>query len=71
MTPIERKKVSVITKYALDSFSESDWYTLGQVTGQLRTITDHPRLFRALGFGDPDYEYCASQVLDSIFTHDS
>lgn len=71
MNPVERKKVSVITKYALDSFSESDWYTLGQVTGKLKIITDHPRLFRAQSFGDDDYESCASQVLDSIFTEDS
>jgi len=71
MNPSERKKVSVIRKYALESFSQSDWYTLGQITGKLKTITDHPRLFRALGFGDEDYEHCASQVLDSIFTEDS
>jgi AbiJ N-terminal domain 5/TIR domain len=70
MNSIERKKVSVITKYALDSFSESDWYTLGQITGKLKIINDHPRLFRALSFRDDDYEQCVTEVLDSIFSEE-
>ncbi|MGJ0483440.1 MAG: TIR domain-containing protein [Methylomicrobium sp.] len=68
MNPTDRKKVAVITKYVQESFSESDWYTLGQLTGHLNTISTHPRLFRSLNFGDEDYAYCAAQVLDSIFS---
>ncbi len=71
MNSSERKKVAVITKYVIESFSESDWYALGQVTGKLKTISDHPRLFRALSFGDDDYDYCAAEVLDQIFSEDS
>lgn len=71
MTSSERKKVAVITKYIIESFSESDWFALGQVTGKLKTISDHPRLFRSLSFGDDDYDYCAAEVLDSIFSEDS
>lgn len=71
MNALERKKAAVITKYAVESFSEGDWYTLGQITGSLKLLTDHPRLFRAMNNGDGDYEYCAAQVLDAIFTADS
>jgi hypothetical protein len=71
MNSLERKKVTVMTKYALESFSESDWYTLGQITGKLKVITDHPRLFRAMGFGDGDYEHCVAEILDTIFTQDA
>lgn len=71
MTPSDRKKVAVIAKYATESFSESDWYSFGQITGSLKAITDHPRLLRAWSFGDDDYESCAVQVLDDIFKADS
>lgn len=68
MNSLDRKKISVITKYAVDSFSESDWYTLGQITGKLRSLNDHSRLFRSLSFQDPDYESCAVEVLHDIFS---
>ena len=68
MNSLDRKKVAVITSYVQESFSEVDWHALGQLTGQLATISKHPRLFRALSFGDDDYAYCAAEVLDEIFT---
>jgi hypothetical protein len=71
MNSTERKKVAVITKYVQEAFSESDWHALGQLTGQLKKISGHPRLFRAMNFGDDDYEYCAAEVLDAIFSEDS
>lgn len=71
MDAAERKKASVITKYAVESFSAGDWLILGQLTGQLSLIQDHTRLFRSLSNGDDDYEYCAAEVLDKIFTNDS
>lgn len=71
MDALERKKVSVITKYAIESFTEGDWYTLGQITGKLDVVTEHPRLFRSMSFGDDDYDYCVAQVLDTIFSDDS
>jgi len=71
MNSVERKKVSVISKYILESFSQGDWLTLGQITGQLKIINDHSRLFRSLYNGDDDYDYCVAEVLDSIFTTDS
>lgn len=71
MTPSDRKKVAVIMKYVTESFSESDWFALGQLTGQLKKISDHPRLFRSLSFGDDDYEFWTAEVLDAIFVEDS
>lgn len=68
MNSSDRKKVAVITSYVQESFSESDWYALGQLTGQLAVILKHPRLFRALSFGDDDYSYSAAEVLDEIFS---
>lgn len=68
MDALERKKVSVITKYSIESFTEGDWYTLGQITGKLDVVTDHPRLFRSLSFDDDDYGFCVAQVLDTIFS---
>lgn len=70
MNSSDRKKVAVITSYVQESFSESDWYALGQLTGQLALISNHPRLFRALNFGDDDYSYSAAEVLDKIFSAD-
>ena len=36
MNSIDRKKISVIAKYAIDSFTEGDWLTLGQITGKIK-----------------------------------
>lgn len=63
----ERKRVNVITKYIVESFSESDWYSLGHLTGALETIQGHGRLLRSLDFGDEDYPYCVAEVLNVIF----
>lgn len=71
MTPIERKKIAVITKYAIESFTEGDWFSLGQITGHLGLISEHPRLLRSMSFGDDDYDYCAAEILDKIFNNDS
>lgn len=68
MNPKDRKKIAVITKYVQETFSSSDWHALGQLTGKLALILNHPRLLTALGFGDGDYEFCAAEVLDKIFS---
>ena len=55
----------------MEVFTESDWYTFGQICGKLDAVTGHPRLLRSMGFGDPDYEYSAAQVVDSVLYDDS
>ena len=67
MNTFQSKKLSVITRYAVENFSHGDWITLGQLTGNLPLIQDHGRLLRALSFGDDDYESCAAEVLSKIF----
>lgn len=62
----QRKKVTVIHKYIVESFSVGDWHTLGQLTGSLDLIQNHPRLFRSMSFGDEDYDYCVSEVVNKI-----
>lgn len=71
MNSLERKKVAVITVYVLEAFSESDWVALGQITGKLKSIMEHPRLLRSLSFGDDDYQYCVAEVISAIFESDS
>ena len=66
MDSVERKKIAVIYKYALENFSEGDWYTLGQSTGSLDLIQNHSRLLRSMSFGDDDYDYCVSEVINTI-----
>jgi AbiJ N-terminal domain 5/TIR domain len=68
MNSSSRKKVAVVNKYVQESFSESDWYALGQLTGQLDKIMEHPRLLRSLSFADDDYALCVAQILNSIFS---
>jgi hypothetical protein len=68
MNSQERKKVTIVTKYASQTFTESDWYTLGQLTGKLKVVNEHPRLFRSMSFGDDDYDLCVAEVLDTIFS---
>lgn len=71
MNSEERKKISVISKYAIDSFNEGDWLTLGQITGKIKEITGHGRLLRSLSFGDDDYNSCVAEILNSVFSEDS
>lgn len=71
MTPLERKKITIIHKYAVESFTEGDWYTLGQLTGKLSDIQDHPRLFRSLSFGDDDYDFCVAEVINNVCEENS
>ncbi|MCF6255344.1 MAG: TIR domain-containing protein [Gammaproteobacteria bacterium] len=70
MDSINRKKISVISKYAIENFSEGDWLTLGQITGKVKDVTEHPRLFRSLSFGDDDYDYCVAEILELVFSQD-
>lgn len=66
MDSVDRKKIAVIYQYASENFSEGDWYTLGQSTGSLEMIQNHPRLFRSMSFGDDDYDYHVAEVINKI-----
>ena len=62
----QRKKISIISKYCISEFQDSDWFEFGQITGSVDKINRHPRLLRALSFGDDDYETCVVEVIDEI-----
>ena len=68
MDSTDRKKITVISKYAQEEFNAGDWLTLGQITGGVGAVTNHPRLLRSLDFGDDDYPFCVTQILDEIFS---
>ena len=70
MDTIDGKKISVITNYVTEVFSENDWFTFGQITGRLDVVGNHPRLLRSLSFGDDDYYCCAAKIVDSILAAD-
>jgi hypothetical protein len=66
MDATTRKKIAVITQYAVANFSSADWITFGQVTNQLPRIEGHGRLLRSLGFGDDDYPMHAAVVVSEV-----
>lgn len=68
LVSLDRKRLSVITKYAVDAFTSSDWLAFGHVTGKLELVSNHPRLLRSLGFGDEDYEFHAAEVVNAAIS---
>src|ERR1022692_2200213 len=67
MDAIITKKVAVISKYAADTFTSGDWPSFGQITGQIELVSGHPRLLRALSFGDDGHSGCVIEVLNQVF----
>jgi hypothetical protein len=63
--------ITVIQKYIEKEFNDSDWNNLGELTGCSDLIRNHPRLLRALSFGDEDYSSCITDVLIQIFRRDA
>ncbi|ELA8081255.1 hypothetical protein RGL38_001668 [Vibrio parahaemolyticus] len=54
---------------AIEGFDQADWITIGDATDCQHIIESHPRLLRALNFGDPDYPSAVGDVLKSMFTY--
>ena len=54
---------------AIEGFDQADWITIGDATDCQHIIENHPRLLRALNFGDPDYPSAVGDVLKSMFTY--
>lgn len=48
------------------NFSSENWEEVGLLTGQSKTIDNHPRLLRSLNWGDEDYSGNVLSVLRSI-----
>lgn len=52
-----------IAAYAAEKWEEEDWRQLGRETGTSDILNSHPRLYRSLSFGDPDYYDAILSVL--------
>lgn len=66
----DRKRLLSISKVVVKEFTQGDWQTLGAHASALDMVNGHPRLLRALSFGDEDYEGCAYTVLNNIVERD-
>lgn len=52
--------------YTADRWDDDNWRQFGRETGTSDIINGHPRLYRALSFGDPDYPDATMGVLGEI-----
>jgi predicted nucleotide-binding protein len=60
-----------VAAYAAENWNDSDWRVLGRETGTSDIIDRHPRLYRSLGFGDPDYPDAAAEVVGQILASEA
>lgn len=47
--------VAAFSEYAAGTWGEEEWRQFGRATGTSDLLSDHPRLYRSLSFGDDDY----------------
>lgn len=57
--------------YTADRWDDDDWRQFGRETGTSDIINGHPRLYRSLSFGDPDYPDATMGVLGEILAEAS
>jgi predicted nucleotide-binding protein len=57
---------SAAAAYAADRWDDENWRQFGRETGTSDILSSHPRLYRSLGFGDPDYPDAAVDVLGRV-----
>lgn len=56
VTPAVRRRLVELKATVAEKFNGGHWSELGALTGCENAIENHPRLLRALSFGDDDYE---------------
>src|SRR6185312_14142810 len=56
LSPAVRRRLIELKEIVAAKFNGAHWSELAALTGSEREIEDHPRLLRALSFGDEDYE---------------
>jgi len=52
--------------YATENWGEEEWRQFGRDTGTIEILNQHPRLYRSLGFGDPDYADAAIEAMGKV-----
>lgn len=55
-----------LARFIQSHFSESDWIEFGYLTDSKVAIDNHPRLLKALRFGDDDYGACVFAILEKL-----
>jgi hypothetical protein len=68
--------LSGLTKVVLHSaavavFDSSDWKLLGLRTAQLAWLRAHPRFFRALSFGDEDFDEHSLELIERVLSDEA
>lgn len=56
ITPAVRRRLTELKAVVAEKFNGGHWSELAALTGCEHAIEDHPRLLRALSWGDSDYE---------------
>lgn len=67
MAPVDPLQLAA-SHYTAAHWDDDDWRQFGRETGTADIINAHPRLYRSLSFGDPDYPDAAMSVLGDILT---
>lgn len=52
--------------YTADRWEDEDWRQFGRETGTSDILNAHPRLYRSLSFGDPDYPDATLSILGQL-----
>jgi hypothetical protein len=58
--------VAAFGEYAANKWDSDNWRDFGRGTGAGDILSSHPRLYRSLGFGDPDYPDAAREVIPQV-----
>lgn len=66
LTPSIQRQLPRLAEHIVRYFRQSDWLSIGVITGCLELVREHPRLLRSLTWRDPDYEGNALAVLIQI-----
>lgn len=70
VTPAVRRRLTELKADVAEKFNGGHWSELAALTGCERQIEDHPRLLRALSFGDDDYEPLVLPMLLKVVNQD-
>lgn len=57
---------AAFAEYAAKKWGQSEWAAFGRETGTVDVLTAHPRLYRSLSWGDPDYEDAVWDVTPTV-----
>lgn len=70
ITPAVRRRLSELKAIVVEKFNSGHWNELAFLTGCEDMVGNHPRLLRALGFGDDDYESYVLPMLGKMVRFD-